>query len=285
MREIFITFLFAFSFTSFSQSYHPLLNKDREWKITVSNFDGTQVDHYDWLLSLGDTVTFNSKLYYSVDLDDENNYLFREDTLLRKVFAYSYEFDEEYLVYDFSLEEGDTLENVAVGLNNTLMEDSLYIVYDVDTVIMLDGSERKRIQLLSNYQQNIGSDLTMIEGIGGPRGFFASNSYVFETSWTLDCVQDNDINIYGTCIPFSIHESESYKVDLYPSIVSNQLTVNTKKPVFVQVYNIFGALIYGSKVMQLNHSLDFNYYQSGVYIIKGINANNKPVFVDKVIKS
>lgn len=287
MKKTLFSFFVILSLASFGQTYHPLLELGRKWQ-GLEVHEGTNNPNGDeFLVTLIDTITIDSMLYYKPGpFVFEDHFLFREDTLLKQVYIYNTDLDEEYVVFDFSLELGDTVENLAVSRYFEIMpEDTVdYYVSSIDSVEMVDGSMRKR-RFLRSTGPAFQTILEMTEGIGGPRGVFTSAYGFFEHGWMLHCMRDNDIVVYGVCHPFSTEEHNSSSVQIYPTPVSNQLEIEAGTPISINVYNIIGERIYHSADLKLHHHINFSAYQSGVYIVKGIAKDNKAVFVNKVVKS
>src|SRR5690606_14334328 len=93
----------------FAQSYVPLIDQLNEWQFTTCNF-GCITDVY---FTDGDTVV-NGKTYKVLDGYHyiNRNLLLRENTAEKKVYLTITEpqYIEDVLLYDFSLEVGDTIE-------------------------------------------------------------------------------------------------------------------------------------------------------------------------------
>lgn len=131
----------------------------------------------------------------------------REDSL-KRVFASSSLFRfvpeiKEVLLYDFSLNEGDTFYaniNEGVCTNCTGFQDG-GVVYNIDTIKI--NNQFRKVLILNNYNK-----VTWIEGIGSLQGLlecwpdWPTNGIKRE----LICMHQNDTLLiyndkYGTCIP------------------------------------------------------------------------------------
>ncbi len=160
------------------KTYEPLVVENAHWKIGWYHHENPPWAPYNMFQYhiLGDTL-INSieykKLWYR-DLDDENpeimlsEVLFgviREDTASRKIFVITYfavyigecPVNEEYLLYDFDLEEGDATEVCLIWIGNPFMINQ--IVYDEFL-----GQVRKQFHSLS-YLNNF-----LVEGVGSNAG-------------------------------------------------------------------------------------------------------------------
>jgi hypothetical protein len=92
-------------------------------------------------------------------VDFETTSLILEETADLKVFIR--DGDDEFLLYDFGLNQGDVF-------SSALLYDSLFI-YEVDTVVLLDGTKRKRLWLTC-YNDPLSFMTEWIEGIGDIEG-------------------------------------------------------------------------------------------------------------------
>ena len=99
------------------------------------------------------TTQMNGKLY----LSDGRNYL-REENNQVLLYAPDVEIYEDIVLYDWTLEVGDTLPYH----NKSVYRESDYIVTDVSTITLLDGKEYKKWTLACGYEY--------IESIGAING-------------------------------------------------------------------------------------------------------------------
>ena len=124
----------------------------------------------------------------------------REDTLRRQVFLANSSFSEEILLYDFSLETGDTVTrntyiNYGGGIQNN------FIVSHIDTV-NIGGVLRKKIYISCSEHlifTSFASTEAWIEGIGGNLGLLFP-IFIYDTTDVCEnlliCFSDNDSIIY-----------------------------------------------------------------------------------------
>lgn len=269
----------------FSQSYKPVLKLDRIWGVEWSLWYETPPEVYTAEYTLTDTVHIDSNVYYIPEYQIPiDSVIFREDSLLKRVYAYNIFQQDEYIVMDFSLELGDTVpENFrCLDRFGYYEEDPNASVVSVDSVEINDGSLRKRITVQTNTIECM--LIEMIEGLGGSMGYVSAGSSYFEQSRRLSCVKDNEALIYGFCEPISLDEEEDNMVEIYPNPIINTMSIKSDTPNTVEIYNILGELVYKSQEAKLNHHLDFNAVESGIYIVKGLNVSNGQVFIQKVVK-
>lgn len=212
--------------------------------------------------------------YHSAVRDSANRWLFipRDST-------------EKYLLYDFSLEEGDTVE-----INNP-WEDGLrtLIALNVDSVELSDGYY-KRIGV-GIYDPPSGQPHVIdhwIEGVGSVNGLFYSAWYIMDLGYQLLCFHRNDTLVYlnspdGTCgyIFVGIDDRiSSSTVKIYPNPVVNVLTIKSSVDRMVRIYDINGSNIYSGR----DHTIDLSWLNTGMYFIRVYDDKNQVIATDKLLK-
>jgi len=160
-----------------SQQYEPLLNGFNEWHFTNCYF-GCLTDTY---FTNGDTIVNNT--FYKV-LDGyhyiSRSFWLRENQGLRQVFlriAQANGSSREYLLYDFSLGVGDSID-----MKNPITpfyEDAGY--YKVDSIIprpLVDGNDYRHFYLSPSTSNTVSTNTCVwVEGVGSlslinaPSGF------------------------------------------------------------------------------------------------------------------
>lgn len=280
-----------------SQDYIPMINESLSWDVGhigmgyICEYSGNPERYY----FSGDTVingttyktvyTYNSRSlsgynppYCSPFLLDTvpglSDIYIREDISTRRVYRYRPEYDEEILLFDFSIGVGDTIP--IEGL--TMIVDSVWTITTPDNVT-------RRV-----YKSDWGyPEIAMIEGIGGNCGPFSQPSIWFENYAMLMCVKNNGQNIYGErCIEMLTVSTPTLnltEIKCYPNPAKDIVTIEL--PSGVAVYDV--TLINSEgKVLQKEYSsapilkLDLSDYNPGVYLIKVIG--NKETFITKVVK-
>ena len=233
--------------------------------------------------SFYDTIDFSRAGYYAA---------IREDTMAEKVYCiYNYWADEgkEYLLYDFSVNVGDTL-----GICDYTFWYIQAVVKSIDS-LFIDGSYRKRI----NFDNGVmyGKE-SWIEGIGSTYGLFyagvpdATNFYCLEL---LRCVHidgrliyqadDTCYQQYGCYIPPPVniteHKEETFKI--YPTIAENILyietDVNTENFEY-KIMNIQGQIINSGMI---TNTISISNLSSGFYFI-AILDSKRYIKTQKFIK-
>ena len=208
----------------------------------------------------------------------------------KQVFVASYHNQAEFLLYDFSLTEGDSILAESNG------EYDLYFnVTDVDT-IDYNGVERRKITLqFYNYAW-----VTWIEGIGNIEGLLMDwRSYTMAMdpmpNVRLRCYEHNEECLYSD---FSFNESiyDCYtplytglennefenEVSVYPNPAKERLYINTSLPIKeLTICNLLGQEIQKYNMTEKTFSIDISGLKEGVYFVK--LSTEKGVYATKII--
>ena len=250
---------------------------------------------------LGDTLIQNttySKIYYSsfINLNPPPSpncppfsvdtvfslypwYFLREDTIAKKVWRYSTFADEDELLYDSTLQQGDSIENIQTGTFHTI--DTIYYI------TTNDGISRKK------YEYGEGGFFPggfYIEGIGGVAGLFELPFYFFEEGTWLMCVKDiNNNNIYGNnnCYDFITNVpsvEKKYSIMIFPNPFTKYLNIETSSgSLNVKIYNLLGKELLNEKVAETK-TIDMSSLNQGIYILK-ITQDKNELITKKIIKT
>ncbi|MEE1019800.1 MAG: T9SS type A sorting domain-containing protein [Bacteroidales bacterium] len=208
----------------------------------------------------------------------------------KQVFVASYHNQQEFLLYDFSLTEGDSILAESNG------EYDLYFnVTDVDT-IDYNGVERRKITLqFYNYAW-----VTWIEGIGNIEGLLMDwRSYIMAMdpmpNVRLRCYEHNeeclysdfsfDESIYDCYTPlYTGLENNEFENELsvYPNPAKERLYINTSLPIKeLTICNLLGQEIQKYNMTEKTSSIDISGLKEGVYFVK--LYTDKAVFSQKII--
>ncbi len=174
--------------------YLPLFAPNKTWNVMIP---GEYDDYYEQVLTIDSTnyfININDTIYYSI-LD--NNYFeygyFREDKLEQKIYKRDNESSNEILIYDFSMEVGDSIPTC----------EGSYIYMDSIKTEDFFGVERNVYYLTDKGHEG---NIVWIEGIGSLAGVPFSY-YSPEIYWTgsfnyyLSCYYENEelsyLSYYG----------------------------------------------------------------------------------------
>lgn len=208
----------------------------------------------------------------------------------KQVFVASYHNQQEFLLYDFSLTEGDSILAESNG------EYDLYFnVTDVDT-IDYNGVERRKITLqFYNYAW-----VTWIEGIGNIEGLLMDwRSYTMAMdpmpNVRLRCYEHNEECLYSdfsfnesiydcyTPLYTGLEENETQNnILLYPNPAKERLYINTSLPIKeLTICNLLGQEIQKCNMTEKTSSIDIRGLKEGVYFVK--LSTEKGVYATKII--
>lgn len=195
----------------------------------------------------------------------------------------------EFMLYDFSLTEGDSI-----------LADEEYELYfnvtNVDTLVF-NGVERREITLqFYNYAW-----VTWIEGIGNIEGLLMDwRSYTMAMdpmpNVRLRCYEHNEECLYSD---FSFNESiyDCYtplytgleenqiqnNISLYPNPTKERVYINTSIPIKkITICNFLGQEIKNYNTSQVQSSIDISELNKGIYFVK--IYTEKVVHTTKIIK-
>jgi hypothetical protein len=209
----------------------------------------------------------------------------------KQVFVASYHNQQEFLLYDFSLTEGDSILAESNG------EYDLYFnVTDVDT-IDYNGVERRKITLqFYNYAW-----VTWIEGIGNIEGLLMDwRSYIMAMdpmpNVRLRCYEYNEECLYSdfsfnesiydcyTPLYTGLEENETQNnILLYPNPAKERLYINTSIPIKqMTICNLLGQEIQKYNNLETTSSINISGLNEGVYFVK--IYTEKAVHTTKIIK-
>jgi len=187
----------------------------------------------------------------------------REDTSSKQVFFYKG--GNEYLAYDFSLNQGDTFAS-SIGVCQIQM-----VVDSVDSVTLLNGETRKRMFLADFWQE------TWIEGVGSLYGptyvglFFCT----FDLFTELNCFKVNDTmhyqnTNYSSCYYSTVGANELSSRNLFtifPNPTSDFISIrsdNSEKIKSIVISNVFGEILLTTD----KTDIDLSGFATGMYFVQ-----------------
>lgn len=263
-------------FDTFSQSnYIPLKLNDAhylyECTSTLNFCKSTSSHKY-----IGDTIintyTYNviKSEYYKypacsalVDFVTPISFV-RNDSVNRKVYYYDVSNLKDTIMYDFSLQIGDTFRSPF--FNET-------ILFSIDSM-QVNTIWHKVYLFKKEYIGGITMSFPIIEGIGGSLGFFKSIIFFPEPSLTyggLVCYSvANEIKYPNYAIgkscawPTFTNDYESEENALF--FANNNLTINSNEGEML-IYNIQGQVVYNETSLKVN-DINLSFLPNGFYIVK-----------------
>jgi hypothetical protein len=312
-KLLFFSQLLIFSFSK-AQQYHPLLDSVNEWNYfsicmavsSISNpcFYGSVHSYYFSEFTSNDTI-INSMEYKRVNSDIAclMGYI-REDTLQKKVYFIDNQFNPEILLYDFSLQAGDSI-NLSFPITSDIHNPGYYHIDSIISVNLFGGT---RNALYLNPTTG-GNQLIWIEGVGCTEALLYPYAGTFsafffptcpeiqhQSSQFLICFKHENKIYFDDCAynvalspGYILNDSCSFtnycsgisnfeKTDLNisPNPAMNYITVTTDH-LSVKNYHLTLMNINGQKIKTWDHSiivegkkivLEINDISSGVYILE-----------------
>lgn len=287
-----------FAQTEFSRN---IVDTTKQWNIVEYGLIGAQTMAYR---IMNEDTIINNKTYnriqrsfaYTPMLQEWNEWQgmgwIREED--NKVFIFPEEYydepiskdiQEEYLLYDFSLQTGDSVNLYREGrfLLTDYRDNGMMSFYVVSTDSIEIGSIKcKRLFLSRDKNRNTPSEI-WIEGIGSNTGFLESTCSYYEHLRNLLCVKQNEEVMYyngdNTCyISVSIDDIDNTNAKIYPTLVKDNIYVvsDNNKPMDISFVNISGHIV---KTIRTKGSkeIDISSLPSGIYNVIINNTHSQKI--------
>ena len=180
-----------------------------------------------------------------------NGYLLREED--NKIFLYSQSLNKDIVLYDFTLEVGDSLPAYIKDFDGTMYSDDTLVVTDISSVTLLDGKEYKK--------WTFDNGMEYVEGIGMYGGHRNGNFFGLiqeivvpcHTGTHLVCVSKNGQLLYqmddtemerlgAECL--CEYNAEQKPKDLFPTLWGLQRTTCLKNINENEVGTVWGSNSY-----------------------------------------
>jgi hypothetical protein len=276
------------SISAFGQNYIPIpADSTSEWRIWTTINDGFCLQHRELKYFFeGDTVIDSftyQKLFRSGFYQEEvygpppwpscdQYYTIQDDYVggIRNTTGKVFFFDgfEDELIYDFTLEPGDTL--------NTSIAGSDIVVESIDSVLV--GDEYRRRFNLNNPD---GYSNWIIEGIGHQRGLIEPMYLPLEFYSEFLCYAETHVPIYpedASCdLAVNIYENSLVNslLSIYPNPSSGNITFsfnsNMGKNINFKIISSIGQIIVDSPwdvSQRLNEiTFDLSSINTGIYVV------------------
>jgi len=274
------------------QEYNPTAVEGAHWIVRLDDINTVEpVDGLWEYYSSGDTTVndFSYKKIFKRNLVTTQTVppfqatepyqlygLIRDDTSDKKVFAIQFiennntcPLNEEYLLFDFSLNIGDT-ENLCI-----LPDYYDFITQDIYVSNVL-GFTTRIFEGPNMLYEGMGSNYGLFEEMFAP--FKKSSRYIYSTFLDYYCRESPCDLLVST-----INKPESEPLEIYPNPTSQ--TVFIKHVGSQQIKSILIYNTLGQKEIQINKNLnqiDISYLDNGIYIIE-IELNGG-IIRQKIIK-
>lgn len=300
LRVLLLFSTISISLISIAQSYHPLVKENASWTIEYWYDFSPPSGHEVYKLFIEDDTTVNTLNYKFVyqnkwdslsKIKNKNGIrLIREDTLSKKVFVIYLDGSIgnndsiEWLLYDFSVQVGDTLiyDTLPLWYNNP----GIYRCDSIDT-IFIEGHARRRFYFTRNIP--FGQDI-WIEGIGSIQiGFFGPHFEEFESFYSISCYWDDELfwrnDTTRSCAVLTIGKISDVatEVKVFPVPVQNTLFISSLTGMHsYKILNLDGRIV-KSGLIESEKQINFSSIQSGFYLLMIVNTTGERT-VFKVVK-
>ena len=317
MKKLLHLFVFAFLQINFisvkAQPYHPLPDSNAVWIIQQDDgFGGFFYNKYSTPINKNDTI-INAQLYvktYDYTGFPNLDYLgaYRSDSA-GKTFYIPKDSLQEYLLFDFSKNTGDSIYNILYCDFPPYFSQIDFYVDSVDN-ILIGPYLLKRMYLSNNIffppTQYI-SPLIWIEKVGCAGGGFFNNIPTGLGGKWLNCMSYNDTTyykqfyvfpdtanfyVYGNCdTTVGVDEYSQIKpsFNISPNPFSDYITIkNTDgtNSYNLKIFNSIGQLIYQKKDVEINpetSTIKLQNLNTGLYFLI-ISDKSKIIHTQKLVK-
>lgn len=244
--------------------YVPLVNSTNKTWLAVGKCT-LGFHHFscgEYYRMYGDTV-FDGYVYKKVFLQGWSYFYALLETQDRKVYGRDLQFNSTglgRLIYDFSVNEGDTLNDV--------------LVLNVDTVLLQDSTLRRKIFLSDGD--------VWIEGIGSIKYALFRNMCVCDIEGAMCWVKEDSTLIYSDnnsyCAILAVDDQlDNSTISVYPNPIIDDIHVTYLNDVFEEdakfcLYNIAGKEIFSIPLHKRVTDISAADLQSGLYIWQVTNS-------------
>lgn len=261
-----------------STTYHPFPEQNATWNFHLINigFEGEHNEKYSYTLS-GDTLIGN-QTYHKLSRPYARAVgligywgAIRQDIAAKKVYYIAPSETTEHLLYDFSMQVGDTVKGYT---QRAEFEDDTVISIDS---VLVGNSYRKRWLVNSNY------NIYFIEGIGSTYGLFErspGNAMDFP-DYSLLCYSENNQTLYPdsqtncdllTAIENNVTNSDPIRI--LQDRGSLKIEFDNTDIVEVCVMDLSGKVIIRQPITN-GKTINIDHLPTGHYILTGRDNKNR----------
>jgi hypothetical protein len=250
----------------------------------------TQYIYFD-----GDSIVENRAYKKVFSCDDELHENIKYEGLIREQDKKTYfirdNSETEYVLYDFSLEEGTNFEYQESESQIPGYEFPPITLYvkKIDFV-EISGIQKKRIQFTSPPPDDDIVYATWIEGIGSLTGLFYPHGSMRPPNNVIEALlchfQDNELiyknPAYSECYYDKIEDITSVKsttvnsLAVYPNPVDNLLVISSSNETdsFAEFTDVSGKMMYAKRLdVGREHKINVSLFASGLYFLCIYDAN------------
>lgn len=278
MKNLILSLFFIFPFFAFSQQYTPMLRENAVWNI-IGFFYWEEFSYTYQFRFHEDIESINGKPYRRAEMrskkSDETEwsewedqaFLLFENIYTREVYIY-YEsaifFDHEpgeFLLYDFSLEEGDYVN--FDGFETDMFEGAWdFFITSITYETVLGYDNVKTFHISNNYTYP--NEVEFYEGMGAQTGIFTimggDGGEYYLTGYQFDELGVEDI---------------FEEISIWPNPVKDRLEIRSQVPLRqLELFDLSGrSLISTSDLEKLNRAIP--QLNPGVYLLKIITKDGR----------
>ncbi len=300
MQKYLLVLILAITTQITFAQYRPLPMQNAEWiywgGINLLSCPTCTFVNYKYYTD-GDTI-INSNTYVKIKkteipaINDISIYptytgAIRQDTLNKKIYIVLTDSTTERILYDFSLQIGDTINSVLHDLANNIASCGVETIYLIDS-ILISGNYHKAFYI----QGGCGDmSLSFIEGIGSSYGLIFPNVFG-QVESHLSCTKVNGQTYYpsntSSCnLTTSINSLDNtFAVNIFPNPTTGELNIkivpSTHSSVSVIIINTLGEIMFKEKINSTGNKLDISSLPKGLYFIK-LNSGENTI-IKKIIK-
>lgn len=264
-RALIVLIFIASLGISQGQSYIPLLDENSLWSTIRTIVTGEKQTFFHQFA--GDTIIDSTHYKHIYSSQDSNHMVWdrigfiREDTLQQRVYFRFLNDSIDRLLYDFSLQVGDSAKICNLYIPNG----SMYHVISTDSVL-IDGQWRKRI--------NYGLE-QWIEGIGSGRGVLFPAYFIVGWYVELLCFYNNSMLLWSSpnwsdCYIVETEEVESVSLQVYPNPAQDFLNISgfCEHPGWYAILTAEGcSIMKGHFTPTHNTRIDISHLPAGIYLL------------------
>ena len=276
MKKLLFLISALFTLSSLAQQpvYFPFPESNAQWNTHMLQMGWPPLEKNYSIIISGDTL-INGLLYQKLTIVNPAWYkgAIRQDTINRKVFIIPPAAATEELLYDFTMQVGDTVKGYIENYLNT--KD---IVENIDTVLV-GNNYRKRWKINSGYS------IYFIEGIGSTYGLveYSPGTIVDGPDFTISCFRQNSITIYpdtitncGLITSVKPIEIQNDQLRIYPNPSNGSFTIEFDESLAIKeirLTDLLGKIVFQQQTDNRT-KIEITNLRNEIYILTIIDKNN-----------
>ena len=291
MKNLLLLFLLISSVQTTHAQYKPLPMQNAEWYqdggIALLSCPTCTFVNYKYYAD-GDTL-INAQTYVKIkkvevpNINDVSLFpaytgAIRQDTLNKKIYVVLTDSTTEHILYDFSLQVGDTNNSVLHTLASDCLGYNTETLYLIDT-IQVNGNDHRVFHFQGSCTAN---GVNYIEGIGSDFGLLFPNLMDMEESH-LNCLKINNQSYYPyanancTLPTISVNNLDLLlDISIFPNPTSEILTISLPENTIESEAILFDAAGKELKRFMVSageNPLNLAAFKTGTYLIQIGNAH------------